>query len=49
MKQNITLSLDKEIIRMVNTIYAEHCEYLPPERIDRGSIEGLVSQILSFT
>jgi len=42
-------ALDKEIARMVDSIYSEHCEYLPPERIDRNSIEGLMSQILTFT
>jgi len=41
-------ALDLEIERIVDKIYGEHCEYLPPEKIERGQIENLVSQIMVF-
>ena len=41
-------ALKAEISRIVDRIYADHCEYLPPERIERHQIEDLVHQILVF-
>ena len=41
-------ALLNEVNRIVDRVYAEHCEYLPPERIQRKQIEGLVNDILVF-
>ena len=35
-------ALQNEIVRTVDQIYGEHCEYLPPEKIERYQIEELV-------
>ena len=32
----------------MDRIYADHCEYLPPEKIERIQIEDLTNQILTF-
>lgn len=42
-------ALNSEIQKTVDAIYGEHCEYLPPEKIERRSIEDLVRQIMSYT
>ena len=42
-------ALSNEIIRTVDQIYGEHCEYLPPEKIERALIVDLVRQIMSYT
>jgi hypothetical protein len=42
-------ALNSEIHKTVDAIYGEHCEYLPPEKIERKSIEDLVRQIMSYT
>jgi hypothetical protein len=39
-------ALRQEILRIVDLVYAEHCEYLPPEKITRLQVEELVRQIL---
>ena len=36
-------ALDREIEKIVDNIYGEHCEYLPPEKIERSQVEGLVN------
>lgn len=41
-------ALQIEISRIVDRIYAEHCEYLPPEKVDRSQVEELVNSILVF-
>ena len=41
-------ALKAEVSRIVDRIYADHCEYLPPEHIQRIQIEGLVNDILVF-
>ena len=42
-------ALHHEISRTVDAIYGDHCEYLPPEKIERASIEDLVRLIMSYT
>ena len=42
-------ALKAEVSRIVDRIYADHCEYLPPEHIQRIQIEGLVNDILVFS
>ena len=42
-------ALHMEISKTVDLIYGDHCEYLPPEKIDRKSIEELVRQIMSYS
>lgn len=39
-------ALKQEIERITDQVYSDHCEYLPPEKIQRGQIEDLVRQIL---
>ena len=41
-------ALKAEVSRIVDRIYADHCEYLLPEHIQRVQIEGLVNDILVF-
>lgn len=41
-------ALKAEVSRIVDCIYADHCEYLPPEKISRVQIESLVNDILIF-
>lgn len=35
-------ALQHEIQKIVDLIYGDHCEYLPPEKIDRNAVEDLV-------
>lgn len=42
-------ALELEIEKIVDNIYADHCEYLPPERIERAQVEDLVKQLLLFS
>ena len=42
-------ALHTEIAKATDAIYGDHCEYLPPEKIERKSIEELVRQIMSFS
>ena len=35
-------ALHQEIENIVDNIYGDHCEYLPPEKIERVQIEDLV-------
>ena len=35
-------ALLQEIVKTTDMIYGDHCEYLPPERIERLAIEDLV-------
>ena len=39
-------ALKNEITRIVDLLYADHCEYFPPEKISRTQVEDLVRQIL---
>ena len=41
-------ALGHEIEKIVDSIYGDHCEFLPPEKIRRDQIEDLVKQILSY-
>ena len=41
-------ALNQEVSRITDCIYADHCEYLPPEKIERVQIEDLVNQIMIF-
>ena len=41
-------ALGKEVEHITDKIYANHCEYLPPEKIERQQIENLVQQILVY-
>lgn len=41
-------ALQAEISRIVDRVYAEHCEYLPPEKVERFQVEELVNSILVF-
>lgn len=41
-------ALNAEVSRVVDEIYGDHYEYLPPERIQRVQIEGLVNDLLVF-
>ena len=41
-------ALTVEVSRITDRVYADHCEYLPPEKIERAQIEDLVNQILVF-
>ena len=41
-------ALTNEIDRIVDMIYANHVEYLPPERIPRTDIVNLVSMVMDF-
>ena len=42
-------ALNQEIQRATDLIYGDHCEYLPPERIERVAGDDLVKQIMSYT
>lgn len=42
-------ALEGEVERVTDRVYGDHCEYLPPEKISRVQIEGLVSEILTFS
>ena len=42
-------ALQHEIQKTVDLIYGDHCEYLPPEKIERHAIEDLVKQIFTFS
>ena len=42
-------ALEGEVERVTDRVYGDHCEYLPPEKISRTQIEGLVSEILTFS
>jgi len=42
-------ALQQEITKTTDQIYGDHCEYLPPEKIERASIEELVRQIMSYS
>ena len=42
-------ALEGEVERVTDLVYGDHCEYLPPEKISRTQIEGLVSEILTFS
>lgn len=41
-------ALKNEVSRIVDCIYTDHCEFLPPEKIERIQIEDLVNQIMVF-
>ena len=41
-------ALNTETERIVDQIYAYHCEYLPPEKIERAQVEDLVRQLMVF-
>ena len=41
-------ALTKEIESVVDKIYADHCEYLPPEKITRAQVESLVNEIMVY-
>ena len=41
-------ALQSEVSRITDCVYADHCEYLPPEKIDRHQIEELVNSILTY-
>ena len=41
-------ALGKEVSNIVDRIYGDHCEYLPPEKIERHQVENLVQQILIY-
>ena len=41
-------ALGKEIENITDKVYANHCEYLPPEKIERQQVENLVHQLLVY-
>ena len=42
-------ALQQEVSKVVDLIYGDHCEYLPPEKIERHAVEDLVKTILTFS
>ena len=41
-------ALVHEIQRLTDQVYAHHCEYLPPEKIERSQVEELIKQIMVY-
>ena len=41
-------ALSREVDNVVDKIYADHCEYLPPEKITRAQVESLVNDIMVY-